>query len=163
MAEFGNDYYLVLGVSRKATKSELRRAYHRLARKYHPDVSNEKNAEAKFRRINEAYKVLSNRRERETYDYVSRRWQDRGRAAYADPTILEEFITSHFDEKGDIQRERACLFNCPHCKGETTVFFDFAILSWENFLKKCDVCSNLVLIDYEVRKSKVIFFDARPA
>ncbi|MEM7030393.1 MAG: DnaJ domain-containing protein [Chloroflexota bacterium] len=163
MAESVLDYYRVLGVNRKATRSELKKAYHRLARKYHPDVNREKNAAAKFRRINEAYKVLSNRKERETYDYVSRKWQDRGRAAYADPTILEEFIASHFDAKGDIKRERACLFQCPHCQGETTVFFDYAILSWENFLKRCDVCKNYVSIDYEVRKNKVIFFDARPA
>ena len=156
------DYYRILGVKRSASKTDLRRAYHRLARKYHPDINAAPNAESVFKRINEAYEILSDKLRRAEFDRVSQLWQAEGRAAYADPSILDEFIASHFDEKGDIRRERACLFSCPHCGGEATVFFDFAILSWQNFSKRCDVCSESILIDYEVYKNQIIFFDVKP-
>ena len=52
------DYYDTLGVSRGAPAEEIKRAYRKLARKYHPDVSKEKNAEAKFKDVQEAYEVL---------------------------------------------------------------------------------------------------------
>jgi len=51
------DYYEILGVDRKASSDEIRKAYRKLAKQYHPDVSKEKNAEAKYKEINEAYEV----------------------------------------------------------------------------------------------------------
>ncbi|MFH1084314.1 MAG: molecular chaperone DnaJ, partial [Chloroflexota bacterium] len=62
------DYYEVLGVARTATKDDLRTAYRKLARKYHPDVSKEAQAEARFKEINEAYQVLSDEEKRSAYD-----------------------------------------------------------------------------------------------
>lgn len=62
------DYYEVLGVPRDATKQDIKRAYRRLARKYHPDVSKEPNAEEKFKEVKEAYEVLSNDQKRAQYD-----------------------------------------------------------------------------------------------
>jgi molecular chaperone DnaJ len=62
------DYYEVLGVSRNASKDELKKAYRRLARQYHPDVSKEPEAEAKFKEVNEAYEVLSDEQKRGIYD-----------------------------------------------------------------------------------------------
>lgn len=63
------DYYEVLGVSRNATDSELKSAYRKLAKKYHPDVNKgDPEAEAKFKEINEAYQVLSNPETRAQYD-----------------------------------------------------------------------------------------------
>jgi len=62
------DYYEVLGVSRNASEEELKSAFRKLARQYHPDVSEEPNAEEKFKEINEAYAILSDSEKRAAYD-----------------------------------------------------------------------------------------------
>src|SRR5215470_9020909 len=62
------DYYEILGVSPKASQSEIRSAYRKLARKYHPDVSRSPEADTQFARIGEAYRVLSNPKLRALYD-----------------------------------------------------------------------------------------------
>src|ERR1700691_4536339 len=66
------DYYDTLGVSRGASAEEVKRAYRKLARKYHPDVSKEKNAEAKFKDLQEAYEVLKDPEKRASYDQLGR-------------------------------------------------------------------------------------------
>ncbi|MBM3494957.1 MAG: molecular chaperone DnaJ [Armatimonadetes bacterium] len=62
------DYYEVLGLSRNATQDDVKQAFRTLARRYHPDVNKEKDAEAKFKEINEAYDVLSDDQKRQAYD-----------------------------------------------------------------------------------------------
>lgn len=62
------DYYEILGVKKDASESELKSAYRKLALKWHPDKNKAKEAEAKFKEINEAYEVLSNKEKREKYD-----------------------------------------------------------------------------------------------
>lgn len=62
------DHYEVLGVSRKATSKEIKKAYHKLALKYHPDKNTATNAGEKFRLLNEAYEVLKDNHKRDAYD-----------------------------------------------------------------------------------------------
>jgi curved DNA-binding protein len=66
------DYYQVLGVARGAEADAVKRAYRKLARKYHPDVSKEKNAENKFKEVQEAYEVLRDPDKRAAYDQLGR-------------------------------------------------------------------------------------------
>jgi len=68
------DYYAILGVGKTATQEEIQRAYRKLARKYHPDINKESNAEEKFKQINEAYEVLGDPTKRGKYDQFGSGW-----------------------------------------------------------------------------------------
>ena len=83
------DYYEILGVKRDASESEIKSAYRKLARKYHPDVNKTKEAEDKFKEINEAYEVLGDKQKRQRYDSLGANWQ--GGADYTPPPGFENF------------------------------------------------------------------------
>ncbi len=70
------DYYKVLGVDRDIEQTELKKAYRKLARKYHPDVSKVKDAEERFKEVNEAYEVLGDAEKRASYDNLGANWQN---------------------------------------------------------------------------------------
>src|SRR5436189_1883308 len=79
MAVQFRDYYETLGVAKTATEDEIRGAFRKLARKYHPDVAKEKSvAEEKFKQINEAYEVLSDPEKRAKYDQLGADWNQPG-------------------------------------------------------------------------------------
>ena len=69
------DYYKIMGVARDATQDQIKRAYRKLARKYHPDVSKEAGAEDRFKEVGEAYEVLKDPEKRAAYDQLGAQWK----------------------------------------------------------------------------------------
>lgn len=69
------DYYKIMGVGRDANQDEIKRVYRKLARKFHPDVSKEANAEEKFKEVQEAYEVLKDPEKRAAYDQLGTQWR----------------------------------------------------------------------------------------
>jgi curved DNA-binding protein len=114
------DYYKVMGVSRDATQEEIKRSYRKLARKYHPDVSKERDAEARFKDVGEAYEVLKDPERRAAYDRLASGWQSgqefrpppdwdagfefSGNADLADAGSYSDFFEALF---GRVRSERA--------------------------------------------------------
>ena len=91
------DYYEILGVPRDADSAAIKSAYRKLARKYHPDVNKTKEAEEKFKDINEAYEVLSDKNKRQRYDSLGSNWQ--GGADWTPPPGFENF-SFNFNQGG---------------------------------------------------------------
>jgi curved DNA-binding protein len=129
MAVGSRDYYEVLGLKRGASDEEIRRAYRKLARKYHPDVNKEGGAEERFKEVSQAYEVLRDPEKRERYDRLGANWATGEEAAgrgfedlfgQRQGDVRVEFGDSDFSDLFD------GLFGAGDRSG-TTDFGDFAI------------------------------------
>lgn len=103
MAVKYKDYYQILGVKRDANQDEIKKAYRKLARKYHPDISKESSAEEKFKEVSEAYEVVGDEENRKKYDQLGTNWK--AGQNFSPPSGWEN---AHFDFHG--QRDSGSVF-----------------------------------------------------
>ena len=87
------DYYRTLGIGKSAAEEEIQKAYRKLARKYHPDVNKESEAENRFKEINEAYQVLSDPDKRSKYDQFGSAW-NRAQSTGTPPPGFEDIFSA---------------------------------------------------------------------
>lgn len=147
------DYYEILGVSRDADKEEIKRAYRRLARKYHPDVNKEEGAEEHFKEINRAYEVLSEPSMRTRYDRYGEQGVSGAAAAagYQDFTegfadIFESFFSGFAGSGTTQQRRRSGPVRGDDLRLDLKLDFREAVFGGEkeiriSHLETCEACS----------------------
>ena len=111
------DYYAILGIAKNAETQEIKRAYRKLARKYHPDVSKEPDAEAKFKEINEAWEVLQDPEKRARYDQVSAGGWQGGRPFEGGGYRSYEQQGDPFGEQADFSEFFNSVFGGMHGRG----------------------------------------------
>lgn len=85
------DYYKIMGLERNASPEDIKRAYRKLARKYHPDVSKEADAETKFKELGEAYEVLKDSEKRTNYDKYGQYWKEQGQGPGYNPHNQQQY------------------------------------------------------------------------
>lgn len=155
------DYYKIMGVKKDVSPEELKRTYRTLARKYHPDVSKEPNAENKFKELGEAYEVLKDPQKRAQYDQYGEHWQRQAQqqsqgqsqqthrySENIDASGFEEFINSIFRQRQQQQSHHYNKGNDIHAK--LTISLQDSFLGNEKTLQLRNSDS-----DYSTRAIKV--------
>jgi len=135
------DYYQVLGVGRGASIDDIRRAYRQLARQYHPDVNKNADATDRFKEINEAYEVLSDKEKRATYDRFGHAGLEghlRGFSGFSDPFDIFESFFGGFGRRRTKKGPRSG----EDLRANLTLSFEEAVFGAEKELavERLDVC-----------------------
>ncbi|MCB9313459.1 MAG: J domain-containing protein [Lewinellaceae bacterium] len=136
------DYYQILGIPKDASEADIKKAYRKLARKYHPDINpNDKEAERKFKEVNEANEVLSDPEKRKKYDQYGKDWMHadeiekarrqqqqqqqyrrstggRGQGTFGEGEDFSDFFASMFGGQSSGQRRRTVQFKGPDYQAE---------------------------------------------
>ena len=138
------DYYEVLEVDRSASKEDLKRAYRRMARKYHPDVNHEEGADGRFKEINEAYEVLSNENSRAAYDrfgHAGVQGAGAGSANYSDFGSFADIFEGIFSGFGG-SRGRAGPRRGADLRYDLTIDFEDAVFGVEKEIevRRPEIC-----------------------
>jgi molecular chaperone DnaJ len=142
------DYYEILGVARTADKAEIKSAFRRLAREYHPDVSKHQDAEARFKEINEAYEVLSDDEKRARYDrfgHAGVQGNGFGSASSAGFGGFEEIFEEFFSNFGGRTSRRRGPRPGADRRVDVTIAFEESVFGVEKEveferLEVCDTC-----------------------
>jgi len=113
------DYYKVLGVSKNATQDEIRKAFRKHARTYHPDVNKSEDADVQFKKFNEAYEVLKDPEKRKHYDTYGKNWQQAAQGG------AEPFWNKHYSKGASGPRSRTFSFGRDGSFEEASGFSDF--------------------------------------
>jgi curved DNA-binding protein len=119
MAVGFRDYYETLGVPRDASENDIRKAYRKLARQYHPDVNKEPDAEDRFKEVSEAYEVLRDKEKREKYDRFGQNWK-----AGQDVSGAQDFEGFEGFDFGGADRPGGVRFDFGGDGGDFSDFFD---------------------------------------
>jgi len=146
MAANKRDYYEVLGVSRNATDDEVKKAFRRLAKQYHPDANKEQGAEARFIEINEAYEVLSDQQKRSAYDRYGHAATsgNMGGAGFSDFSTINDIFETFFAGSTGTQR-RAGPQRGADLRYELTITFEEAVFGCQKEIElprweSCSTC-----------------------
>lgn len=144
------DYYDVLGVSRTANKDEIKKAFRRLARQYHPDVNKESDAEARFKEINEAYEVLGDDDKRARYDRFGHAGVNGAASGFNGAAGFGDFADIFETFFNNVGRQSAGARRGPRGGGDIradiTIEFEEAVFGTDvdvtfHRLETCDVCN----------------------
>ncbi|MFW2571331.1 DnaJ C-terminal domain-containing protein [Legionella sp. 29fVS95] len=164
------DYYQIMGLERSASQEDIKRVYRKLARKYHPDVSKEADAEAKFKELGEAYSVLSDPDKRAKYDQYGQYWKEQQQGQAYRPQSdqggyyhfnegntadFEDFINSIFRERQ--QQQQASYYDQGRdVHAKLTISLEDSFNGAEKTLQlQMPVMNNQGFMDYQLRAIKV--------
>jgi molecular chaperone DnaJ len=145
MAANKRDYYEVLGLSRSATDEEIKKAFRRLAKQYHPDANKEQGAEARFIEINEAYEVLSDPQKRAAYDRYGHAGvgNGMGAAGFSDFSSINDLFETFFAGAAGTQRRTGAQRGAD-IRYELTITFEEAVFGCQKEidLPRWETCTN---------------------
>ncbi|MEI4769495.1 molecular chaperone DnaJ [Psychrobacillus sp. FJAT-51614] len=143
------DYYEVLGLTKGASQDEIKKAYRKLSKQYHPDINKEADAEEKFKEISEAYEVLSDEQKRAQYDQFGHAGPNQGFGGFgggADGFGFEDIFSSFFGGGGSRRRDPNAPRKGSDLQYSMTIEFEEAVFGKETEIEiskeeNCDTCS----------------------